>query len=218
MPVTDADTKTQRLLELQMLFWRNPNRSLRTVEIAEHLGVTERTARNYLNELSATGRLPIIKEGWEWQLMEGARMDLLPVNLDLEEGAQLYLAARLLAKHSDEPDPTIRAALVKLISAMPETLTGHLERLAQVLPTKADSEYADTFRAIVYGWATRHVVDLEYHPLKARSYRARFHPYLLEPSAIGNTIYAIGHSDPPGALRTYKLERIAQAEMSDETL
>ena len=46
MPVTDADTKTQRLLELQMLFWRNPKRSLRTTEVAEHLGVTERTARN----------------------------------------------------------------------------------------------------------------------------------------------------------------------------
>ena len=37
MPVTDADTKLQRLLEMQMLFWRNPNRSLRTAEIAEHL-------------------------------------------------------------------------------------------------------------------------------------------------------------------------------------
>lgn len=216
MPVTDADTKTQRLLELQMLFWRNPSRSLRTAEIAEYLGVTERTARNYLNELSATGRLPIYKEGWEWRLVEDARMDLLPVNLDLEEGAQLYLAARLLAKHSDEPDPSIRAALVKLISAMPETLTGHLERLAQGLPAQADGEFANTFQAIVYGWATRHAVELEYHPLKARPYKARFHPYLLEPSAIGYTIYAMGHSDPPGALRTYKLERISGARMTEE--
>lgn len=199
-----------------MLFWRNPNRGLRTAEIAGYLGVTERTARNYLNEFTASGRLPLYKDGWEWRLVEGSQMDLLPVNLDLEQGAQLYLAARLLAKHSDEPDPTIRAALVKLISAMPETLTGHLERLAQGLPTRADSEYASTFRAIVYGWATRRVVELEYQPLNARPYRARFHPYLLEPSAIGYTIYAIGHSDPPSALRTYKLERISGAEMTDE--
>lgn len=217
MPVTDADTKMQRLLELQMLFWRNPGRSLRTAEIAAYLGVTERTVRNYLDELSTSGRLPIYKEGWEWHLLEDARMGLLPVNLDLEEGTQLYLAMRLLARHSDEPNPTIRAALVKLISAMPPTLSGHLERLVRGLPTQADPQYGDVFRAIAYGWATRRVVNLEYHPLKLKPYRARFCPYLLEPSAIGYTVYAIGHSDPPGALRTYKLERITQAELSDET-
>ncbi|HIE47712.1 TPA: WYL domain-containing protein, partial [Candidatus Bipolaricaulota bacterium] len=217
VPVIDADTKMQRLLELQMLFWRNPGRSLRTAEIAAYLGVTERTVRNYLDELSTSGRLPIYKEGWEWHLLEDARMGLLPVNLDLEEGTQLYLAMRLLARHSDEPNLTIRAVLVKLISAMPPTLSGHLERLAHGLPTQADPRYADVFRAIVYGWATRRVVNLEYHPLKLKPYWARFCPYLLEPSAIGYTVYAIGHSDPPGALRTYKLERITQAELSDET-
>jgi CRISPR-associated endonuclease/helicase Cas3 len=217
MPVADAETKTQRLLELQMLFWRNPQQGFRTPEIATYLGVSERTARNYLDELSTSGRLPIYKEGWEWKLMEDARMALLPVNLDLEQGTQLYLAARLLARHSDEPNPAIRAALVKLISAMPPTLSGHLERLAQNLPTQADPHYASVFRAVVYGWATHRVVDLEYHPLKARPYRARFCPYLLEPSAIGYTVYAIGHSDPPRDLRTYKLERIVRAELTEET-
>ena len=63
MPLTDADTKTQRLLELQMLFWRSPGRSWRTSEIAAHLGVTERTARKYLNELSVSGRLPVYRDG-----------------------------------------------------------------------------------------------------------------------------------------------------------
>ena len=63
MPVVDADTKTQRLLELQMLFWRNPGRSLRTSEIATHLGVTERTIRNYLDELSGSGKLPTLGRG-----------------------------------------------------------------------------------------------------------------------------------------------------------
>jgi CRISPR-associated endonuclease/helicase Cas3 len=216
MPVTDADTKTQRLLELQMLFWRSPGRSLRTAEIAAYLRVTERTARNYLDELTASGRLPLYKEGCEWRLLEDARMALLPVNLDLEEGAQLYLAARLLARHSDEPNPAIRAALAKLISAMPPTLSGHLEHLVQGLSTQADPRYAAVFRAVVYGWATRRVLDLEYHPLRLKPYRARFRPYLLEPSAIGYTVYAIGHSDPPGALRTYKLERIRSATLTDE--
>lgn len=216
MPIVDSYTKTQRLRELQILFWRNPDRGLRTSEIAEHLGITERTARNYLTELSTSGRLPVYKDKWEWHLMEGARMELLPINLSLEEGAQLYLAARLLARYSDEPNPAIRSSLSKLISAMPLTLSGHLERLVERLPTRSDHMYSEIFNAVVYGWATRRAVDLVYHPLKQEPYRARFHPYLLEPSAVGYTVYAIGFSDPPGALRTYKLERILEASLTDE--
>ena len=216
MPTTDAAAQMQRLLELQMLFWRAPGRGLRTSEIATHLGVTERTARNYLDELSVSGRLPVYRDGWEWRLVEGARMELLPVRLDLEEAAQLYLAARLLARHMDESTASIRAALSKLIAAMPETLSGHLERLVEDLPRQANPRYASVLRAIVYGWATRRTVDLSYHPLRLQPYRARFCPYLLEPSAIGYTVYAIGHSDPPGALRTYKMERILEAELTDD--
>ena len=54
----------------------------------------------------------------------------------------------------------MRAAMAKLISAMPPTLSGHLERLVQGLPTQADPRYAAVFRAVVYGWATRRTVDL----------------------------------------------------------
>jgi predicted DNA-binding transcriptional regulator YafY len=42
------------------------------------------------------------------------------------------------------------------------------------------------------------------------------HPYLLEPSGIGFTTYVIGHVDPPGALRTFKLERIQEASLTDQ--
>jgi CRISPR-associated endonuclease/helicase Cas3 len=37
------------------------------------------------------------------------------------------------------------------------------------------------------------------------------------PSGIGHTLYFIGFSDPPGELRTYKLERIRSAALTDDT-
>lgn len=42
-------------------------------------------------------------------------------------------------------------------------------------------------------------------------------PYLLEPSGIGRTIYAIGHSSLANNLHTFKLERIEYAKLTDTT-
>lgn len=90
MTFSDASNKTDRLQQLQLLFWRNPGRQFRTREIAERLGVNEDTIGRYLNELSADGRLPITKDGWYWRLVEDAHFELLPVRLNLAEGAALY--------------------------------------------------------------------------------------------------------------------------------
>ena len=70
MPLSDAYNKTDRLQELQMLFWRNPGRRLRTPEIAHLLDVSESTALRYLTEFEANGRLPIRKDG---QVMDFGR-------------------------------------------------------------------------------------------------------------------------------------------------
>src|SRR5437660_7845579 len=113
MPITDATAKYENLLTLQRLFWRNPHQQLRTKEIAKLLDVSERTAREYLNEATSTGILPLTKVGWYWQLVEGASFDLLPVSLNIAEGMALYLAARLLARYSDERNPHVTSALAK---------------------------------------------------------------------------------------------------------
>jgi Fic family protein len=61
MPTSDAYTKTDRLQQMQLLFWRNQGRKLRTKEIATLIGVNEDTANHYLAELSTSGRLPVTR-------------------------------------------------------------------------------------------------------------------------------------------------------------
>jgi len=219
MPISDAATKMDRLVQLQQLFLNHPGRSMTTAEIAQELGVSPRQARRYLGELDRSGRLPLVKEGWRWRLMEGGRVNLLAVQLDLAQGAALYIAARLLAQQVDEPNRHVVAALTKLVAALPPYLRLMLDRVVHglhALPRDPATDISERFGAIAYGWALRRIVRVRYAPPHKRPFTARFAPYLLEPSGWGRTIYALGHSNPPDALRTFKLERIEMAELTDE--
>ena len=216
MPQSDAYNKTDRLQHMQMLFWHHPGKQYRTREIAEIIGVSEDTAGRYLDEMSSDGRLPIVREGWYWHLMEGARFELLPVKLNLAEGAALFLAARLLSQIHDKRNEHVLLALTKLIAGMPTTLAPHLHATVHMARQRQEKQQdtSDIFEALALGWATHRQVRLVYAPPRLHSYTCVFSPYLLEPSPIGRTIYAMGLSTPPDAFRTYKLERIEHAELT----
>ncbi len=219
MVFADGLTKAQRLVELQHLFWRAMGRPLRSVEIARRLGINPRTVRKYLTELSATGRLPITRQRRAWVLAEGARFEVLPVRFLLEEATAVYLAARLLARTADEPNPAVASALGKLASVVPAELRGFLDHLAARAGVAQEGPFAQVFRTLAYGWALSRVVELQY---EARSrpgapLRCRFEVHLLEPGAAGSALYAIGRADPPGAMRTFKLERIRAATLTSDT-
>ncbi len=219
MPISDAYNKTDRLHQVQLLFWNNPGRRLRTQEVANTLNVSDDTAYHYLTELSSSGRLPLTKDGWYWQLAEGAKFELLPMKLNLSEGTALYLAARLLTQIHDEQNTHILTALTKLVGAMPGTITPHLHAIVDVARARQEGQQdtSGTFESMALGWATRRKVRLVYAPPHRRTFECQFSPFLLEPSAIGRTFYAIGHSTPPDALRTFKMERIEFAELTKET-
>jgi CRISPR-associated endonuclease/helicase Cas3 len=219
MPLSDAYNKTDRLHQIQLLFWNNPGQRLRTSEIAEKLGVSEDTANRYLTELSSTGRLPLDKDKWYWKLAEGAKFELLPMKLNLSEGTALYLAARLLTQIHDERNEHVLTALAKLISAMPDTITPYQRTVVEQARErqKGQLDKSAIFEALALGWATRRTLRVVYSPPHRSRFECLFSPYLLEPSAIGRTFYAIGYSNPPGQLRTFKMERIELATLTKES-
>ena len=49
--------------------------------------------RNYLTELSVSGRLPIVQERRRWRLAPNAKIETPPVRFMLEEAAAVYLEA-----------------------------------------------------------------------------------------------------------------------------
>lgn len=219
MVFSDGLTKAQRLVELQHLFWRNSGRPLSSAEIARRLGINPRTARKYLTQMSASGRLPITRQQRAWTLAEDARLEVLPVRFLLEEATAVYLAARLLTHAADEPNPAVGGALAKLASVVPAELRAFVDHLAGRAAVAQGGRFAQVFRTLAYGWALSRVVELEY---EARSrpgapITCRFEVHLLEPAAVGSALYAIGRADPPGELRTFKLERIRTAALTRDT-
>jgi len=215
MPISDAYNKTARLQELRMLFWKNPGQRLRTLEIAATLGISESTARRYLTDLSSTGDLPVTKEGQLWVMAEGAALELPSIRFNVAEATALFVSARLLSQIHDERNTHVIQALMKIVGAMPPSIVLHQHRLVEIARERQQHQpdRSGIFEALALGWATHHKVRVFYAPPRGKTFEAIFEPYLLEPSGIGRTIYIIGRSTPPDALRTFKLERIEHAEL-----
>ena len=216
MVFADAMTKATRLIELQCLFARSPHRTWTTHELAAKLGIAERTVRAHLADLSGSGQLPVASDRRGWRLVEGARLQLGPVRFQLEEAAAVYLAARLLLRHSDEPNPAVREAVRRLAVVVPEDLGRFMDTLVARAESDADSRFAEVFRTLAYGWAARQWVEVEYRSAGRDDAAAyRFAPYLLEPASREPSVYAIGLAEPPGALRVFKLERVRRAALTE---
>jgi CRISPR-associated endonuclease/helicase Cas3 len=214
----DGYKKSDRLLQIIKLF-QVPGRRWRTREIADELQVNEDTANKYLKELSSSGRLPLTKDGLYWFVPEGALVPDLKLSLSYSEAVGLYLAGRLLAQTQDEQNWHITIALQKLVEALPASLKEQQKTLLKLLIFQEQAQERDLshiFQVLANGWISHRRVRLQYAPPHKRSFDCFFDPYLLEPSAIGRTIYALGQSSTVDDLRVYKLERIQKAELTNE--
>lgn len=217
MPTSDANNRTDRLNELQLLFYKNPKQRFTTPEIATWLGVSEDTTLRDLNALSGPGRLPLRKEGRFWVLMEAAHFIPSPsaITLNYAEATVLSIAGRLLSQIHDEQNSHVLQALLKIVRVLPEPVAAHQHAIVDMAKArqKQQSDRSAIFEALAIGWVTRHRVQLRYTTSKGKTFRCTFAPYLFEPSGIGHTVYVIGHSTPPDKLRTFKLERIIEATL-----
>lgn len=235
MPVNDGGRVSQRRLAIRDLLLGSPGRKWRTKEIADICGVSPDTAFRDLSELSGSGQLMLISTGetanFLWELDPDFDPRLPALRLDYAQGAALYAAARLLSQQQHERNEAVRTALLELVGVMPAPLRQHMEATVRGFASEAATtgqsspanaggagrDLTSIFTTLSRGWLEGRVVRLTYEPLGvARVFTCAFRPYLLEPSGIGYTIYFIGQSDPPGALRTYKLERVRHVELTEE--
>ena len=73
-------------------------------------------------------------------------------------------------------------------------------------------------RVIARGWAEGRVVEILYDPGTGSEKRTRVHPYFLEPDAALRSVYLIGYDEPAAAMRTYKVERIQSATLTQDRI
>jgi proteasome accessory factor B len=164
--------------------------------------------------------LPIWQEAGKWGLEKGAFLP--PLNLTLHEAMTLFLAARVLAKTSDEHDTELIGTFVKLAQVLPPTLAEHVQATVDAFATTPpNARFTRVFRTLTEAWANRRVVAIEYDPSAYDASRptrqTRVRPYFVEPSALTHALYLLGYDEERGARRTFKVERILSASMTPET-
>ncbi|HUG49017.1 MAG TPA: WYL domain-containing protein [Candidatus Limnocylindria bacterium] len=188
--------------------------------IADLIGVSKRTVYRDLQSMEMDAGLPIWQDGGKWGLEGGAFLP--PLALTLHEATTLFLAARVLAKASDEHDSELIGAFVKLAQVLPPVLAEHIQATALAFSeTPRNERFTRVFRVLAEAWAGRRVVEIEYgagvyDPGRAPR-RTRVRPWAIEPSALTHALYLIGWDESREARRTFKVERILSASLTPET-
>ena len=191
------------------------------VDIAERIGVSRRTVYRDL-EVDVARRRACPSGRRRAAGASSGDAFLPPLALTRDEAMTFFLAARLLARASDERDTELIGAFVKLAQILPPVLAEHLRATVDAYAaTPRNERFTRVFRVLTQAWAERRVVEIEYgpgvyDPGKAAQ-RRRVRPLAIEPSALTHAIYLIGYDEEREGRRTFKVERILDASLTPET-
>lgn len=208
----------QQLDKLKEILLANPQ-GLRKAELARRLEVHRSTVADYIDDL---GYLVPVYEPSPDHFAINREMYQVEVLLTLDEGIALHLASRLLATRTDKHYPHAAKALRALGAALEEIaplVSDHLRLSAGVLDDeyrRRDPIFMQVLETLTRAWVLAQKVELTHEMENGRVFTYKFAPYFIEPYAVGRTMHVIGYREPPGKLRTFKIERIRTIELLDE--
>ncbi len=213
--VNRMQSRAERLRAIEHMLYRSPD-GLPVADIARRCGVHRRTVYRDIDLLSSGG-VPIWQDSGRFGIERSQY--LTTVRLNFNEAVALFIAARLLARHSDEHNPHVVTALDKLATALPEPVSRHIARTADAVRQRpVHDRYIQVLEAVTLAWASRRKVRLWYRSPRSGQVRPRdFATYFLEATQTGFSCYAIGWDDWADDMRTFKLERLERAQMLDQS-
>jgi proteasome accessory factor B len=208
-------SKAARLRRIEHRLYNAPD-GVRATDLATECGVNRRTIYRDLTALDEAG-VPVWEHNGRFGIDRAAYLSTIRLNLN--EATALFFAARLLAHHSDEHNPHIVAALDKLASSLPDhTIASHIAAMSeQVRQRPLRATYIATLETITRAWADRRVVRFRYRTPTNELTEREVAPYLVEVVRNAPGTYLIGYDHLRDAIRTFKLERIEQAELLPTT-
>lgn len=205
--------RIDRLLAVLLLLQRRGQ--VTAAEVATEMEVSERTARRDLEALMMAG-VPVYSmqgRGGGWRLVGGARTDLS--GLTASEARALFL----VAGPATEATPAVKAALRKLVYALPEPFRGQAEVAASSLvvdPRHWGARWVERrpprFLDILQDAAISGVqVRLGYVDREGSETKRTVHP--LGIVAKGPAWYLVSNTE--AGLRTFRIDRVSSAEPTD---
>ncbi len=215
-----AESKAVRINQIEKLLWSHPEGLTRT-EIARRIGVHRSVITKYLDQDDLP---PSIYEdeldGKKLKIDRSA--DLTKASFTLHEVMAIHLATRMLATRTDKQNPHAASALRKLglaLQRLDKNVSHHLLRSADVMDEDAsyrDPVYLEVLQTLTEAWASSRKVRVSHQMANKRIFDYTFSPYFIEPYALGQTAHVIGLREPPGKVRTFKIERVRSVEILRE--
>ncbi|NKJ23403.1 YafY family protein [Dyella sp. SG609] len=202
---------TRALAVLELL---QTHRRISGVELAQRLGVDGRTVRRYIAALEELG-IPITAErGRHGAYLLVAGFKLPPMMFTDDEA--LALSVGLLAARSmglTEASAAVASAQAKLERVMPERLMARTRAVADTvmldLARSAAAGTSDTLFALSAAAQQCRRVRMRYRAANGVQSEREIDPYGL--AHTGGFWYAVGHCHLRGGLRSFRLDRIAEA-------
>ncbi len=210
--------RADRLVAILLLLQRRGQ--VTAAEVAAELEVSERTARRDLEALGAAGIPVYAQQGRNggWRLLGGASTDL--TGLNEAEVRALFLVAGPGGAGPAGTNPQLRAALRKLVRALPEPFRAEAEAASDsILVDRGGWDGAsvdaappprfldDVQRAVVQG----RCVEMGYVGRTGEASERTVHPLGL--AAKGRAWYVVG--DTEKGLRTFRVDRIRSLAVTD---
>lgn len=190
--------------------------------LGERLGVSERAARRYVATLREAGIAVEATRGpyGGFRAWRGRRT--APLRFDADEALSLVMA--VLDGHHDVADASsgdpVASALTKLLGALSEPVARQAEmvrRAAALAPDRAAARPdPKTAALLVQACAEHRVVRLAYRSEAAEADRE----LVVQPWAVvvrHGRWYLLCHSRSVQATRTYRIDRVGEVQLLDET-
>jgi predicted DNA-binding transcriptional regulator YafY len=211
-----AASKSERLLQMERLLLAHPE-GLTQAELARCLQVHRSTVMRTLPDLPPY----IVQDDRRIAIDRSAY--LMHVHFNLHEALAVHLAGRLLATCIDRQNRHAAGALRKLSLALEKLapqISRHVGQSADAIEqreAREDANYLRSLETLTHAWSMANKVRVWHRKeVSAPVKEYVFSPYYIEPNAVGQSTYVIGLREPPGAVRTFKIERIERVELLRE--
>ncbi len=217
MPRGDQLTRQWKLMQLLA---GHIGRTL--AQLTQELGVTKRTVQRDIEVLSEAG-FPITSDMRNgtvfWHLIEGFHAEA-PISLTLTEQMALYFSKGLFKPlHGSPIYESLESAMRKIGSQLPAQSFKFLRGLGQGIAISSfgwkdyshSKEVIDTLTRAVFNKFTARIIH--HAPYREKATEREVDPYRLW--YVNNGLYLVGHDHRENALRTFAVERIQSAKLTN---
>ena len=210
-------SRVQRIVKL--LTALHSGSALSVDDLSRELDVTRRTIFRDLSILENAG-VPFQYDRTAKRYRIRQDYFVPPISFSLQECLAMLFMSRKMLQTDLAPDfPAAVRAAVKLESALPHDLREHclgiVDKMDLTMPPMSSADgHRDHFEKLQLATVQQRKVQINYEPPDKPAFEDRLHPLHL--AFINRGWYVISHSEREQAVRTFKIERMAECRLLEE--